>query len=118
MGAGRVDLDWDDPAALEHALGVVLGAVGRVEALVGEPAGPTEPAVVEGLARPARSVTRTPWSVPTGPRGSVGAWPQTGGSRSRTPKLRHGRKTTSVRVDGDKRHVLRDLDSDLVPAVG
>jgi hypothetical protein len=28
-----LDLDWDDPAALTQALGVVLGAVGRVEEL-------------------------------------------------------------------------------------
>jgi len=34
------------------------------------------------------------------------------------PQMRHGRKTKSVRIDGDKRHVLTDLDTDLVPAVG
>jgi hypothetical protein len=32
--------------------------------------------------------------------------------------MRHGRKSRSVRVDGYKRHVLHDLDSGLVPAVG
>jgi len=32
--------------------------------------------------------------------------------------MRHGRKTRSLRVDGYKRHVLRDLDSGLVRAVG
>jgi hypothetical protein len=32
--------------------------------------------------------------------------------------MRHGRKSRSVRVDGYKRHVLRDLDSGLVRAVG
>jgi Transposase DDE domain len=32
--------------------------------------------------------------------------------------MRHGRKTKSVRVDGYKRHVLTDLDTLLVPAVG
>jgi hypothetical protein len=31
-----LDLDWDDPAALAHALGVVLTAVGRVEGLAAE----------------------------------------------------------------------------------
>jgi hypothetical protein len=34
------------------------------------------------------------------------------------PQMRHGRKTKSVRIDGYKRHVLTDLDTDLVPAVG
>jgi hypothetical protein len=32
--------------------------------------------------------------------------------------MRHGRKSRSTLVDGYKRHVLRDLDSGLVPAVG
>jgi transposase len=33
-------------------------------------------------------------------------------------QMRHGRKSRSVRVDGYKRHVLQDLDSGLVRAVG
>ena len=32
--------------------------------------------------------------------------------------MRHGRKSRSVRVDGYKRHVLRDLDTGLIRAVG
>jgi transposase len=32
--------------------------------------------------------------------------------------MRHGRKSRHVRVDGSKRHVLRDLDSGLICAVG
>ena len=32
--------------------------------------------------------------------------------------MRHGRKSRSTLIDGYKRHVLRDLDSGLVPAVG
>jgi len=32
--------------------------------------------------------------------------------------MRHGRKSRSQLVDGYKRHVLRDLDSGLIPAVG
>jgi transposase len=34
------------------------------------------------------------------------------------PDMRHGRKSRSVLFDGYKRHVLRDLDTGLVPAVG
>jgi IS5 family transposase len=33
-------------------------------------------------------------------------------------QMRHGRKTKRVRIDGYKRHVLTDLDTELVPAVG
>jgi IS5 family transposase len=34
------------------------------------------------------------------------------------PQMRHGRKTKSQRIDGYKRHVLTDLDTELVPSVG
>jgi hypothetical protein len=34
------------------------------------------------------------------------------------PDMRHGRKSRSVLFDGFKRHVLRDLDTGLIPAVG
>src|SRR5919197_2378903 len=34
-----LDLDWDDPAAPTHALGVVLAAIGPVEALAAERGG-------------------------------------------------------------------------------
>src|SRR5262249_51965196 len=33
-------------------------------------------------------------------------------------QMRHGRKSRSVLFDGYKRHVLRDLDTGMVPAVG
>jgi hypothetical protein len=33
-------------------------------------------------------------------------------------QMRHGRKSSSVRVDGYKRHVLHDLDNNLIRAVG
>ena len=33
-------------------------------------------------------------------------------------QMRHGRKSRSVRVDGYKRHILKDIDSGLVRAVG
>lgn len=33
-------------------------------------------------------------------------------------EMRHGRKSRSVRIDGYKRHVLRDLDTGLIRAVG
>jgi transposase len=62
-----LDLDWDDPAALGHALGVVLAAVGRVEALAAELGGTQDPAVAGAWPRPARSKTRTPWPAQAGP---------------------------------------------------
>jgi len=113
-----LDLDWDDPAARQRALGVVLAALGQVERLAAGLPGGDDPQVVEALAaaRQVRDqdVTVDPDGVPRIRQGVA---------RDRRisiadPQMRHGRKTRSLRVDGYKRHVLRDLDSELVRAVG
>jgi Transposase DDE domain/Transposase domain (DUF772) len=113
-----LDLDWDDPAALQHALEVVLGAVGRVEGLAAELGGTGDPQVAAGLdaARQVRDqdVVTDEQGVPRIRRGVT---------RDRRisiedAQMRHGRKTKSLRIDGYKRHVLTDLDTLLVPAVG
>lgn len=113
-----LDLDWDDPAALTQALGVVLGAVGRVERLAAELGGGNDPAVVQGLAA-ARQVQQQDTVVSQD--GIVTL--RQGVARDRRisiedAQMRHGRKTKRVRIDGYKRHVLTDLDTELVPAVG
>jgi Transposase DDE domain len=113
-----LDLDWDDPAALSQALGVVLGAVGRVEGLAAELDGAKDPGVARGLAAArqvrdqdtvvgADGVTRIRQGVARDRRISI-----------EDPQMRHGRKTKSQRIDGYKRHVLTDLDTELVCAVG
>jgi transposase len=113
-----LDLDWDDPAAHQRALGVVLAALGRVEQLVGALPGGDDPCVVDALAAAHQvcdqDVTVDPDGVPRIRQGVA---------RDRRisiadPQMRHGRKTRSRRVDGYKRHVLHDLDSELVRAVG
>jgi hypothetical protein len=113
-----LDLDWDDPAALPHALGVVLAAVGRVEELAGELGGGSDPQVAQGLAA-ARQVQAQDTVV--GADGTPGL--RQGVAKDRRisiedPQMRHGRKTKSLRIDGYKRHVLTDLDTLLVPTVG
>jgi transposase len=113
-----LDLDWDDPAALEHALGVLLVAVGRVEGLAAEVAGGSDSAVANGLAA-ARQVRD---QDVVGDEQGVARIRQ-GVAKDRRisiedAQMRHGRKTRSVRVDGYKRHVARDLDAGLVRAVG
>jgi transposase len=112
-----LDQDWDDPAAPWHALGVVLAAVGRVEGLAAELGGGDDPQVVIGLAA-ARQVRDQDTVV--GADGMPGL--RQGVAKDRRisiedPQMRHGRKTKSVRIDGYKRHVLNDLDTELVPAV-
>lgn len=111
-----LDLDWDDPAALQHALGVVLTAVGRVEQLAAELGGGQDPA--RGLAA-ARQVADQ--DTVAGADGVVRL--RQGVARDRRisiedAQMRHGRKTKSVRIDGYKRHVLCDLDTELVASVG
>jgi Transposase DDE domain len=113
-----LDLDWDDPAALPHALGVVLAAVGRVEGLAAELGSGEDPQVAQGLAA-ARQVQQQDAVV--GQDGVVTL--RQGVARDRRisvedAQMRHGRKTKSVRIDGYKRHVLTDLDTELVPSVG
>jgi hypothetical protein len=113
-----VDLDWDDPAALQHALGVVLAAVGRVERLAAELGAGDDPRVAIGLAA-ARQVRDQ--DVATDKQGVVRILEGVAKDRRisiEDPQMRHGRKTRSVRIDGYKRHVLTDLDTELVPAVG
>jgi transposase len=113
-----LDLDWDDPAALQQALGVVLGAIGRVEGLAAEVPGGTDPRVAWGLAA-ARQVRDQDVVCDEQGRARI----RQGVAKDRRisiedPQMRHGRKTKSVRIDGYKRHVLCDLDTELVPAVG
>ena len=114
----ELDLDWDDPAALPQALTMVLGAVGRVEELAAGLGGDRDPQVGEGLAA-ARQVQAQDTVVDPG--GVVGL--RRGVAKDRRipiqdPQMRHGRKTKRVRVDGYKRHVLTEGDTELVPAVG
>jgi hypothetical protein len=113
-----LDLDWDDPAALPQALGVVLAAVGRVERLAVELGAGDDPRVAEGLTA-AQQVRDQ--DVATDEQGVARILK--GVARDRRisiedPQMRHGRKTKSQRIDGYKRHVLCDLDTELVPAVG
>jgi transposase len=110
-----LDADWDDPAARDEALARVLGLLDQVGAFVAGQAGDEAAAVAVAAARqvcdqdvdlagPAPALRR---GVAKDRRISV-----------EDSQMRHGRKSRSVLFDGYKRHVLRDLDSGLVPAVG
>ena len=110
-----LDRDWDDPAARAVALAQVLGFLDQVEAFVAGWAGDQAAAAAVAVARqvrdqdvdlagPAPSLRR---GVATDRRISV-----------EDGQMRHGRKSRSALFDGYKRHVLRDLDSGLIPAVG
>jgi Transposase DDE domain/Transposase domain (DUF772) len=110
-----LDRDWDDPAARDAALAEVLGLLDRVGAFIAGQAG--EEAAVDAVTT-ARQVRDQDIDL-AGPAPSL----RRGVAKDRRisvedAEMRHGRKSRSVLFDGYKRHVLRDLDTGLVPAVG
>jgi hypothetical protein len=116
-----LDCDWDDPAARQDALVVVLEALDAVEgfltgAELAAAGAPAQAAAALGVARQVcdQDVDRGEDGTPSIRQGVA----KDRRISVEDSQMRHGRKTKSVRVDGYKRHVLRDLDSGLVPAVG
>jgi hypothetical protein len=111
-----LDADWDDPAAREAALAQVLGLLDRVEAfLAGQDGDRPAATAAAAVARQVRDQDVD--------RGGPAPALRQGVARNRRISIedgdmRHGRKSRSVLVDGYKRHVLTDLDTGLVPAVG
>lgn len=111
-----LDIDWDDPAARVAALGRVLSLMTAVTAYVADQAA-VPAAAADALAIAdqvqAQDVTRDGTGTPVLGHGVA---------RDRRisvqdGEMRHGRKSRSERVDGYKRHVLRDLDIGLIRAV-
>jgi transposase len=110
-----LDLDWDDPAARDQALAGVLGLLDRVDAFIAGQAGDQAATVAVATARQVRDQDVDLTGLAPSLRRGV--------ARNRRisvedAEMRHGRKSRSVLFDGYKRHVLRDLDTGLVPAVG
>ena len=110
-----LDLDWDDPATAGQALSQVLGLLDQVEAFI---AGQFSDQTAVKAVAVARQVRDQDVEL-TGPAPAL----RRGVAKDRRISIedgdmRHGRKTRSVLFDGYKRHVLRDLDTGLVPAVG
>jgi IS5 family transposase len=109
-------VDWDDPTARTAALARVLEMVTAVAAYVAEQADvPTGSRAAVAIAEQiqAQDVVRAADGTPTLGHGVA---------RDRRisvtdGEMRHGRKSRTERVDGYKRHILRDLDSGLIHAV-
>ena len=110
-----LDGDWDDPAARDLASAQVLGLLDQVEAFVAGCYGDQAAAAAVAAARQVRDQDVDL----AGPAPSL----RRGVAKDRRisvedAQMRHGRKSRSVLFDGYKRHVLRDLDTGLIPAVG
>src|SRR5881398_1421853 len=114
-----LDRDWDDPGERAEALGVVLAVLTTVERwLESKPEGSEEPAVQRSLAA-AHQVQQQDVEISEAGAAEL----RKGVAKDRRisiedAQMRHGRKSRSVRVDGYKRHVVRDLDTGLIRAVG
>jgi hypothetical protein len=124
-----LDCEWDDPEERTLALMRVLDALEAVESYLfserstrekegeafGQSPSPSEAGI--DLARRVREQDVS--EEEDGGRPVL----RRGVARERLvsvedPHMRHGRKSTSIRFSGYKRHVLRDLDTGLVRAVG
>src|SRR5215813_7039399 len=110
-----LDLDWDDPAARDAALAQVLGLLDQVAAFVADQAGGEAAAVAVAAAVQVRDQDVDLSGRSPGLRHGVARDRRISVEDS---QMRHGRKSRSVLFDGYKRHVLRDLDTGLIPAVG
>jgi hypothetical protein len=121
LGAASVkaalDCDWDDPAARDQALGVVLGFLEQVEGFVADHklAAPGADAALQAARQVVGQDVQVAPDLPPTLRQGV--------ARDRRisiedSQMRHGRKSRSSLVDGYKRHVLTDLETGLVCAVG
>jgi IS5 family transposase len=119
-----LDLDWDEPTARDQALHLVLETLKSVEGWVEshEDLVMAMPHVAEQVAESLAVAYQVCdqdvlLSASDGPTLRDGVAPERRISVE-DGEMRHGRKSRSLLVNGFKRHVLRDLDSGLIPVVG
>ena len=113
-----LDRDWDRQGQREEALSLVLNLLQAVETWV-----QTLPQEEAEQAQPSLEVAKQvqQQDVEVDEKGKTRL--RKGVAKDRRisvedAEMRHGRKSRSVRVDGYKRHILQDLDSGLIRAVG
>ncbi len=114
-----LDRDWDQQAQKDEALALVLQVVHTVEAWVKGLADPEDQEAAGAVLAMAKQVQEQ--DVQTSEQGQVSLIKGVAKDRRisvEDGQMRHGRQSRSVRVDGYKRHVLHDLDSGLIRAVG
>jgi hypothetical protein len=113
-----LDRDWDQIGQREEALGLVLNVLQAVETWV-QTLQQEDAQLAQPWVEIARQVKKQDVQVDENGKASL----LKGVAKDRRisvedGQMRHGRKSRSVRVDGYKRHVLYDLDTDLIRAVG
>jgi Transposase domain (DUF772)/Transposase DDE domain len=113
-----LDRDWDQLEQREEALGLVLQVLQTVESWL-QTLQPEEMERAQASLEIAQQVKAQDVQVDEKGKASL----IKGVAKDRRisvedSEMRHGRKSRSVRVDGYKRHVLHDLDTGLIRAVG
>jgi len=116
-----LDLDWDDPEARNLALSTILQTLDSVESWVKQKTDleAQTTAEVNKSIQDARQIELQ--DVEAAPDGSPKL--RKGVAKNRRisiedEDMRHGRKSRSQKFDGYKRHVLQDLELQMVRAVG
>jgi hypothetical protein len=113
-----LDRDWDQVGQREEALSLIVQVLQAVETWV-QSLPQEEVELVQPPLEIAQHVKEQDVQVDEAGKASL----IKGVAKDRRisiedGQMRHGRKSRSVRVDGYKRHVLHDLDTDLIRAVG
>jgi hypothetical protein len=114
-----LDLNWDDPDQKNLALGIVLDALEKFETFVQTQSDKTQHPQVRSALETARQIEAQ--DVEVDADGEIKLLSGVAKERRisiEDDEMRPGRKSKSQRFDGYKRHVLRDLDTGLVRAVG
>jgi len=113
-----LDLNWDDPIERQNALSIILKSLDSVEEWMqcqSHCHGFDLAQETLNVARviESQNVTLDSQGVPTLIKGVA----KDRRISIEDPDMRHGRKSRSQKIDGYKRHILKDLDSGVVCAV-
>jgi len=113
-----LDLNWDNPVERQNALLIILSSLNSVEEWMQSQPDCDEFEVVQETLDVARviesqNVTFDSQDVPSLSKGVA----KDRRISIEDPDMRHGRKSRSKKIDGYKRHVLKDLESGVVCAV-
>jgi hypothetical protein len=114
-----LDRDWDQQVQKDEALTLILQVLHTVNAWAQQLSNLEDKAVADPVLAIAKQVEEQ--DVQSNEEGKVSLVKGVAKDRRisvEDSEMRHGRKSRSVRVDGYKRHVLHDLDTGLIRAVG
>lgn len=117
-----LDLNWDDSEERTLALVLTLQALHQAEAWIAQQTLDEIPKVAQKVTQSLEAADQVKvQDVETTPEGTFNLGRGVAKQRRisiEDGEMRHGRKSRRQRVDGYKRHLLRDLDSGLIRTVG